>query len=490
MADVAPGPNQAAINLARWRQDPRLFVREVFSVTPEPWQDEALAAFPVNPRLAFQSAAGTGKTAVLAWLAWNFLLTRPNPSIGVTSISGANLKMNLWRELAYWRDKSPLLQQAFDQTGGEIYAREKPRTWKLEARTWARDATPDQIGNALRGIHAPYVMWLLDETGGYPDAILPVCENIFSGNPVEAHIVQAGNPTHLSGPLYRACTTARKYWYVIQITGDPDDPKRSSRVSIEFARQQIEQYGRNNPFVLVNILGQFPPSSFNVLIGPDEVREAMQRFYREFEIGNAPKLLGVDVARYGDDQSVTARRWGIQMLPFKKQRNIDSTTGAGWVAREWDEWGADACFVDDTGGYGAGWIDQLRQIGKSPIGVGYGKEPHDKAKFANKRAEMAWDFVEWIKRGGALPDDPMLLSALTQTEYTFTPKGQLILEPKADVKKKLSGYSPDEFDAAINTFAEVVSPKSRRRSGRSVSAVPGDYDPFHDLPSQRPEQYR
>src|SRR5271166_3909189 len=55
----------------------------------------------------------------------------------------------------------------------------------------------------------------------YPDAILPVCESIFAGDPTEAHIVEAGNPTHLSGPLYAACTKARRFWRVIEITADP-----------------------------------------------------------------------------------------------------------------------------------------------------------------------------------------------------------------------------------------------------------------------------
>ena len=174
----------------------------------------------------------------------------------------------------------------------------------------AKDADANAIGNALAGLHAKYVMWLGDEAGDYPDAIMPTFEGIFAGEPAEAHIAIAG-PTKLGGPLYRACTTAQKLWYVVEITGDPDDPRRSSRISLQHAREQIEQYGRDNPWVLVNIFGQFPPSSLNALIGPDEVREAQKRFYREYEIGAAAKVIGVDVARFGDDKSVIAKRQGI-----------------------------------------------------------------------------------------------------------------------------------------------------------------------------------
>jgi phage terminase large subunit len=300
-------------------------------------------------------------------------------------------------------------------------------------------------------------------------------EGIFAGEPTEAHICLAGNPTKLSGPLYKACTSARRLWLVVEITADPDDPKRSTRISVEHAREQIEQYGRDNPWVLVNIFGQFPPSSLNALIGPDEVREAQERFYHEYEIGAAAKIIGVDVSRFGNDASVIAKRQGVQLLPFRKTRNIDSTTGAGWVARDALEWGADAIFVDDTGGFGAGWIDQMRALGHSPIGVHFAGEASNRSRFANKRTEMYFEFVEWIKRGGALPDSPELLAALTQTTYTF--KGdRLVLEPKQDIKAKL-GYSPDEADAAALSFAHPVSVPDYRARYRKMEV---EYNPFRE----------
>jgi hypothetical protein len=371
-----------------------------------------------------------------------------------------------------------LLEHLFEHTKTEIFSREHPKTWRIEARTWAKDADATQIGNALAGLHAPYVMWLLDESGDYPDSIMPVCEGIFNGDPTEAHIVQAGNPTRLGGPLYRACTIAKKLWKLIEITADPDDPNRTPRVSIETAREQIEQYGRDNPWVLVRIFGKFPPAAFNALIGPDECNAAMKRYYREFEIGRAPKVMGVDVAAQGDDASVIFCRQGIQAFPIMKYRNINSTTGAGLVARKWDDWEADAAFIDNTGGFGSGWIDQLLLLGKAPIGVGFAAEAHEKSRYYNKRAEMYFSAVEWIKRGGALPECPEITAALTQTTYSI--KGdRLLLEPKDLVKAKL-GYSPDEADAFVLTFAEPVSARAERRR-QPRSAMPSNYNEFAEM---------
>jgi len=290
----------------RWREHPAGMVRDLWPGTiPDAWQDEALEALPHEPRIAMKACKGPGKTALLAWVGWNILLTRPDSHGGATSISGPNLKAGLWTELARWRAKSPLLQSLFEMTSTEIYFREARETWKLEARTWAQDATPEQIGNALSGLHGPYPFWLLDETGSYPKAILPTVEAIFAGSPIEPHIVQAGNPTDVTGALYHACVTARNLWHVIEITGDPDDPKRSPRISVEHAREQIAQYGRDNPWVLINIFGQFPPGGLNTLISYEECMAATRRSYREIDIEASPRL-SVGLARVPCDFALEA----------------------------------------------------------------------------------------------------------------------------------------------------------------------------------------
>lgn len=470
--------------IVRWREHPSTMVRELFGVVPDEWQHDALEAFPHSNRLAMKAAAGPGKTAVLSWIGWNFLLTRPHSMIGCTSISGANLKAGLWTEFARWMDRSKggLLKVLFEQTKTEIFAKEAPMTWRIEARTWAQDANADQIGNALAGLHADHIMWLLDETGEYPDAILPICEGIFNGEPKEAHIVQAGNPTSTQGPLYRACQIARSLWKVIEITADPDDPKRTPRVSVEIARQQIQQYGRDDPWVRTRILGLFPKSNINALIGPDEIRDAMARRYRPEDVGNSPLVFGVDVARYGDDQSVIYPRKGIVAFNPVRLRNVDSLQGAGRVSRMWEDHKSDAVFVDNTGGFGSGWIDQLRQLGRSPIGVGFATKPHNVGRYANKRAEMYFDLIAWIKEGGALPPDALpLVEELPAMTYTFH-KDTLILEPKDLIKVKI-GHSPDDSDALALTFAEPVVGKDTSRRPTRPQRVQTDWNPFAEQTS-------
>lgn len=433
-----------------------MFVEQVLGVVPDAWQRQVLQAFPKNQRIAMKACRGPGKTAVLSWIAWNFLLTRSQPKIAATSITGANLADNLWSEMSLWQQKSPLLQDNFTWTKTRIFLNDSPETWFMSARPWSKAANTSEQGNTLAGLHADNILFLLDESGGIPESVSMAAEAALSSC-VEGHIVQAGNPSDLSGMLYKSCTRDKRLWYVVEISSAPEDPKRTPRVSIDWVNEQISSLGRDNPWVLVNIYGQFPPASFNSLIGAEEVEEAMRRTYRESDYSSHARVLGIDVARGGNDKSVIYPRQGLQMFNPMIYRNIDGTRGAEITARKIQEWDVDGTMIDDSGGFGSSWIDNLIRLGFSPIGVHFNQKS-DNPRYANKRSEMVFEFVQWIKRGGALPYSKEMLESLTETTYTH--KGEaLIIEPKELIKDRL-GYSPDEMDAAILTFATPIMRKS------------------------------
>lgn len=445
-----------AQQIARWREAPQIMVRELFDVTPDAWQDQVLEMFPTRPRVAMKASKGPGKTAVLSWLAWNYLLTRPHPNIAATSISGDNLRDGLWKEMAHWRNKSQLLQAMFEWQTERIFYKASPATWFMTARTWSQRADSAQLGNTLAGLHSDYIMFLIDESGSIPVPITLAAEAALSSC-IEGHIVQAGNTNLLEGALYNACVTNKRMWEVVQISGDPDDPKRSPRISVEWAREMIDTYGRDSPFVKVMVLGEWPQASINALLGADEVEAAMKRQYQQHDIDHAARILGVDVGRQGDDPSVIIPRQGLVAFPPKVLRNVTGIVGAGQVSRVWEEWGVDACFIDNTGGYGAAWIDCLALLHRTPIPVGFADAPQDRRYF-NRRSEMHFKNAEWIKAGGCIPNDPELGAELVQTTYTF--KGdRLIIEPKDIIKVKL-GRSPNKSDALILTHAEPIASRA------------------------------
>ena len=224
-----------------------------------------LEAFPRNQRIAMKASKGPGKSTVLAWLAWNFMMTRPHPKIAATSITAENLADNLWAEMCEMAWQIAILQSQFEWQKTRIIYKERPETWWMSARTWPKGGTAQDQANTLAGLHAEYIhVHLLDESGGMPDAVMASAEAALAAC-IEGHIIQAGNPTHLSGPLYRACTIERRLWKVYEINWRPGRSNAvSTSVDVEWAREtDREMYGRDNPYVLVNVFGQFPPSSLN-----------------------------------------------------------------------------------------------------------------------------------------------------------------------------------------------------------------------------------
>lgn len=468
--------SKASDRICLWREKPDVFVENVFGAIPDAWQRNVLRSFPHNQRLALKACKGPGKTCILAWLMWNFMVTRPHPKIAATSITSDNLADNLWSELALWMNKSPFLKANFTWTKTRIFSNDYSETWFMTARPWAKSANKEEQGNTLAGLHSEFIMFVLDESGGIPDSVMVAADAALSSCK-EGHIIQAGNPTHLEGPLYKACTSERRLWHVTEITGDPEDPNRSPRISLKWAADMIERYGRDHPYVLVNLLGRFPPASLNALIGVEEVNAAMKRDYREQDYAAAARILGVDVALFGDDKSVIFSRQGIQSFTPNVYRNMDGTQGANLVANKWKEWDVDACFIDNTGGFGSSWGDNLRRLGYNPIGIHFNEKPQD-GKYFNKRAEMMFEAVNWIRNGGALPPNrPELLAALTQTTYTFK-NDKLMIEPKDVIKEKL-GYSPDEMDAFILTFAGPVVKNIPTHKGKNARFT-YEYDPLSD----------
>jgi phage terminase large subunit len=443
-----------AAKLLRWKRNPVSFVRECLKAELDDWQAEFVQAFNSNQRLALKACKGPGKTAVIAMLCWLFLVTRRNCKIAATSITSDNLADNLWSELAKWQARSPILQSLFTWTKTRIVCKEAPENWFMSARTWPKSANAQQQANTLAGLHADYLMFVLDESGGIPDAVMAAAEGGLSTGK-ETKILQAGNPTHLEGPLYRACTSERRLWYVQEITGDPDDPKRSSRVSIKWANEQIEKYGRENPWVLVNVFGKFPPASINTLLGPDEVEAAMNRMLMPKDYEFAQKRLGVDVARFGDDSTVIAPRQGLRAFPMEQMRNARGPEIAARIALAKQNWDWEACFVDDTGGFGGAVIDSMLQGGMQPIPVNAAGKADD-PRYFNRRSEMHFRAAEWVKRGGALPNDRDLKAEMTAVTYTFVNGKFRVMEK--DQIKEIIGRSPDRFDALCQSFAWVDMP--------------------------------
>lgn len=478
MSAVHDLQRREAALLAQWRADPVSFVqfhfglgRAVEYVEPLPgepvlkeyldwFQEEGLEALPTEDRICFLANKGPGKTAWEAWAIWWFMACHPLCNGAAVSYTGEQLSANLWKELRKWQQRSPYLKERFEWTAQKIKHREFPDEWWFEARSWPKTASPDEQATALAGLHADAIMCVMDESGAIPVGVLVTAEAILA-NKIHAHqvakVIQAGNPTTLDGALYHAASKHRSKWWVREITGDPEDPKRARRVSRQWAADMIREHGREHPFVRINVLGKFPLEQSNALISRAAVQEAMRRELPSEAYSYAPKIIGVDPARFGEDRTVIVKRQGRAVLDeVKVMRGRDEAQIAGEVARIIVDWKADRCFVDDIG-VGGGVVTILRHSGFEKIVVGVNSSRRDgvKAGFYNQRIEM-WDRMrEWIATG-RLPQIDGLEDELSLPTYEYrAADNKMLLEDKDEMRKRL-GKSPDIADAIAFTFAGPV----------------------------------
>jgi len=475
----------AQLRIRKWRENPAQFVLDNFQVSLDPWQAdvfEAMRGFPqARRRVGMRACTGPGKSAVLAWVGWwriaCFAEHGEHPKGAAISGEGReNLRDNLWAELSKWQQRSEFLKTAFTWNQERIYANDFSETWFLAARGYPKDADTEAIGRSLSGLHSRYPFVLLDECGDMPVEVGQKATQIFTGGCVDGLIAAAGNPTSTSGLLYHIATIERDAWIIITITADPDDPKRTTRVDPEHAREQIRLYGKDNPWVMATILGLFPSQGFNTLLSVTEVEAAMNRHYRIEDYGHFQKRIGVDVARFGDDRTVLFPRQGIVAHKPVIMRNARGPEIAARLAAAKAKWGSELELVDNTGGFGSSVIDSLHLGGITAMDVNFSSAASDK-RFFNLRTEMWWNMAEWVKRGGLLPRDPGLVRELTTPTYYFQ-KGQIRLEEKDQIKKRLK-FSPDLADALGCTFALPDQPASKKLPFHTQDTDHvSEFDPF------------
>lgn len=166
-----------------------------------------------------------------------------------------------------------------------------------------------------------------------------------------------------------------------------------------------------------------------------------------------PKLMGVDVARFGENSSTICIRQGRKVSEIEVIPKMDLMQTAHHVAEQIKLQRPMQVFVDGSG-IGAGVVDRLRQLNFPVVDVNGGNSSLN-PRFLNKRAEMWWEMKEFIEGTCELPKDQRLKEELTCLEYDYTDKGRIRMDRKSDIMEEY-GFSPDRADALAMTFAYPV----------------------------------
>tara|TARA_R110000744_G_scaffold12907_2_gene38037 strand:+ start:365 stop:1864 length:1500 start_codon:yes stop_codon:yes gene_type:complete len=423
----------------------------------------------VDPiQFSVSSGHGIGKSAMSSWIIKFIMDTRPFCKGVVTSNTAPQLKTKTWSELAKWNAMS-LTKHWFMYNNSHgnmtMYHKEHKDTWRVDAQTCAENNS-----ESFAGLHSasstPF--YLFDEASNIPDVIYEVREGgLTDGEPMTFDF---GNPTRSSGRFYENMEGRFRHRFIRKKI-DSRSVKITNKKKIQ---TWIDDYGIDSDFVKVRVLGEFPSSGS---------LQFMPASYVDNCVGldvsvhtQDPLVMGVDVARFGDDQSVIWLRQGrdAESPGLFKYRNVDTMTLASEVSRIALEKRPDAIMIDG-GGVGGGVVDRCRQLGLDVIEVNFGGKATQRG-YANMRAQMWGNLRDAMKDGIRLPDDPDIKSDLTGLEYGYTMNNDIKLEKKEDMKRR-GLASPDLGDALALTYAMPVFP-SRVGYHGSQDDAQYDYDPF------------
>ena len=461
---------------------------------PDDWQREALEELgadlrardfngqdPVDPlQYARASGHGIGKSAFVAWVILFIMSTRPHCSGVVTASTAPQLRTKTWPELAKWKSMC-LTGHWFGMNTGQslaIYHKQHKLTWRTVGQT-----CKEENSEAFAGNHAatstPF--FIFDEASGVPDKIFDVAQGGLTDG--EPWMLCFGNPTKNSGFFHKITFGKwKQYWNAKSI--DSRDCKQTNK---KLLKQWEEVYGLDSDWYRVRVLG-LPPSSGSLQFISRELITGAQRRNSEHHEDFQPFVIGVDVARFGDDASVIWTRRGrdARLVPKKKVRGYSTTQLAALLATHVDQLGANNCappFIDG-GGVGGGVVDAYRALGRKCIEVNFGSKPNDK-RYRFKVDEMWGNMREWLATGAIPHDDEDLETQLVVREFGYTiAENKINLESKDDLKAR-GEQSPDDADALALTFAEPVGQLDQmyptNPHGIHQPTTPATYDPFGRL---------
>jgi hypothetical protein len=344
--------------------------------------------------------------------------------------------------------------------------------WRIDFHTWSLEKT-----EAFAGLHnqGKRIVLIFDEASAIPAKIWEVAEGALTDVDTEIIWVAFGNPTVNTG-RFRECFGKLKHrWKTRQI--DSRTVPGTNKVQID---RWVEDYGEDSDFCRVRVKGEFPRAGSSQFIASDVVALARRR-----DVGDqskAHKILSVDVARFGDDESVIGLRQGLRFKILERLRGVD-TTQLAMRTMYFAKINEPRALVIDGDGVGGGVVDYInlyfadwmknRPYFKLKEFHGAGSVS-DKSMYYNKRAEVWGHMRDWLVTG-SVPDDPEVESDLTGPEYFFSSKNTIQLESKEDMKKRgLS--SPDIGDNLAMTFA--VEPEKKTRDEEWREQLERETDPM------------
>lgn len=437
-----------------YSSDPVGFIRN--RLHGHPWSKQCQIAESVRDyrRTAVHSAHQVGKSFIAAAIVAWWLDTHPpgEAFVVTTAPTASQVRAVLWREIRRAHAR------------GKLAGRTNQTEWLIGEELVAFGRKPaDYDPSAFQGIHARYVLVVIDEAGGVPVEIYRSAASLAANE--YGRILAIGNPDDPQSHFATICKPDSG-WNVIHVSGlespnfvpepgIPDDVLELLIGPTYVAETLQDGGGEDSPLYVSKVLGRFPENAADGVVLLSWVR-ACQRL--EAEPGE-PVELGMDVGAGGDETNIRARR-GMKALPDPWRKRTPNWADAVALALDAiDATGATRIKVDTIGvGWGVvGRLEELRDEGRHScevVAVNVGSSPSDPSKFPKLRDELWWEVGRELSRSGGwdLTDvDETTIGQLIAPKYRRDSAGRIRVEPKEETRKHLH-RSPDDADALLLAY--------------------------------------
>jgi hypothetical protein len=434
-----------------WLDDPAGWVKTELGEYLWSKQIEILEALRDNRHVAVHSCHESGKSFVAARaVCWWIGAHAPGDAFAVTTApTEAQVKAILWREINRAHAKA------------QLPGRTNQKEWWIGKEIVGMGRKPSEYdAEAFQGIHAPYVLVVIDEANAVPRGLYDAAETLIANE--SGRMLAIGNPDDPSSYFAEICKPGSG-WAVIHIAADMTPLFSGEYVPEKVAMQMISplwaeerrvRWGEDSPLYIAKVKGEFPPYASDTTIPWHWLAKC-----RTEEVAYSPTPtdevhLGIDVGA-GGDETVMWVRTGLRADAYYTDHSADPENVVNLAMRVIKDHKVNVVKIDTIGiGWGvAGWLEKdVKELdwAVDVLKVNVAEVPSDREHFVNLRDEVWWMGRElsrtqdWDLR--AVPDDT--IAQLIAPKYGLQKGGRVKVEPKDEVKKRL-GRSPDEADALL-----------------------------------------
>jgi phage terminase large subunit len=420
----------------QYQTRPVAFAREVLGIEPWSKQVEILNSIRKYNFTNVRSGHGSGKTTTAAMATLWFLQCFPGSVVITTAPSGRQVRDLLWRSI----------RKLFEKSKVELIGRCMTTMLECGHDWYATGFSTDEPVN-FQGPHSPKgVLFIGDEASGLAEWVFDTARGFMTQE--NAKMLLIGNPNFAYGYFYESFQSSM--WNSIHISAF-DVPEHVLKPI--WKEEMLGEFGEDSPIYQIRVMGEFPFQSENSIFDMKWLERAMDPMQTLFVKSTLPVEIGVDVARYGTNESVAYVRAGERVVDWKAWSGKDTMETAGRVIDLAKKWRPTKIKIDAIG-IGTGPLDRIKEQGFNVIGFNSNHSPRNPEHYLNMRAEQYSNLAARFKSGEiAIPKDKKLLGQLLSMTYQYNSRGQRRLPEKEEWKRQ-GKKSPDRADALMICFSD------------------------------------